>query len=50
MDKDFLEALKVGLPQTAGIAVGVDRLIMLAADATDISETLLFPGKKLFDL
>jgi lysyl-tRNA synthetase class 2 len=50
MDADFISALKAGMPETAGIAVGVDRLVMLAADAADISETLFFPGKELFDL
>ncbi|MGB9637220.1 MAG: EF-P lysine aminoacylase EpmA [Microgenomates group bacterium] len=35
-DHEFIEALKRGLPQTAGIAVGVDRLIMLFTDSEDI--------------
>lgn len=42
-DKDFLEALKIGLPQCSGIAVGIDRLVMLFADAPSIKDTLLFP-------
>jgi lysyl-tRNA synthetase class 2 len=50
MDADFISALKAGMPETAGIAVGVDRLVMLAADTADVSETLFFPGKELFDL
>lgn len=50
IDNDLIEALKSGLPPVSGIAVGVDRLIMLAADAPDISETLFFPAKELFDL
>lgn len=37
-DKDFVEALKEGMPKTAGIAVGVDRLVMLFANAKDIRE------------
>jgi lysyl-tRNA synthetase class 2 len=45
MDKDLIEALN-SMPPTAGIAVGVDRLIMLAADAEDISETLFFPASE----
>ena len=49
MDMDFIEALKVGMPEAGGIAVGVDRLIMLFADATDIADTLFFPAKDLFD-
>jgi lysyl-tRNA synthetase class 2 len=50
MDSDFIVALKAGMPQTAGIAVGVDRLVMLAAGVATIAETLLFPGGELFDL
>jgi lysyl-tRNA synthetase class 2 len=47
-DHDFIEALKLGLPVTGGIALGVDRLIMLLADAADISEVLPFPANTLF--
>jgi len=47
-DHDFIKALKVGLPECSGIAVGVDRLIMLLADVTDIAETMFFPGKEEF--
>ena len=50
IDKEFIKALKAGLPASAGIAVGVDRLIMLAGDFSDISQTLTFPAKKLFAL
>ncbi len=41
-DEDFLEALKRGLPPCAGIALGVDRLVMLFTDASSIHDTLLF--------
>lgn len=50
IDEDLIEALASGLPVVSGIAVGVDRLIMLAADVSDISDTLFFPAKELFDL
>lgn len=50
IDEDLIEALDSGLPTVAGIAVGVDRLIMLAADVPSISETLFFPGEEMFDL
>jgi len=46
-DRDFIEALKAGLPDCAGIAVGIDRLLMLFLDTTNINETLLFPVKDL---
>jgi elongation factor P--(R)-beta-lysine ligase len=48
IDADFIDALKSGMPDAGGIAVGVDRLIMLFSDMTDISDTLFFPGKDLF--
>jgi lysyl-tRNA synthetase class 2 len=48
IDHDFIEALKVGMPPSGGIAVGIDRLIMLFADVTDIADTLLFPAKEFF--
>ncbi len=41
-DHDFIDALKVGLPTCSGIAVGVDRLVMLLADTADIADTLFF--------
>jgi lysyl-tRNA synthetase class 2 len=50
MDYDFIDALKVGLPEASGIAVGVDRLIMLLADVPAISDTLFFPLAELFGL
>lgn len=48
IDMDFISALKVGMPEAGGIAVGVDRLIMLFANVTDIADTMFFPGKELF--
>lgn len=50
IDEDLIDALKSGLPPVSGIAVGVDRLIMLAADAPTVSDTMFFPGQELFDL
>lgn len=47
-DHDFIAALKQGLPVTGGIALGVDRLIMLMADAPDIISVLPFPAQTLF--
>ena len=49
IDMDFIYALKAGMPQAGGIAMGVDRLIMLFADVTDIADTLFFPAKDLFE-
>jgi lysyl-tRNA synthetase class 2 len=48
-DADFLHALRVGMPPAAGIAVGVDRLVMLAANARSIRDVTWFPADDLFD-
>jgi lysyl-tRNA synthetase class 2 len=43
IDEDFLAALAHGMPQSAGIALGVDRLVMLATGATHIEDVLWAP-------
>lgn len=49
MDSDFIEALRLGMPRTGGIAVGVDRLVMLFSNSASIKDTLLFPVDDVFD-
>jgi lysyl-tRNA synthetase class 2 len=43
LDEDFLDALDAGLPDSAGCALGFDRLAMLAAHAADITDVLWAP-------
>lgn len=40
LDEEFIEALRHGLPRSGGIALGVDRLVMLAAGVDDIEDVL----------
>ena len=43
MDEHFLAALEHGLPPCSGVAVGFDRVVMLAAGTRDIRDVLTFP-------
>lgn len=43
MDEDFIEALKYGMPPTAGFGVGLDRLFMILSGVSSVRETVLFP-------
>ena len=46
VDAEFLAALAAGIPETAGVALGLDRLLMVATGSSHIDEVLAFPVER----
>ena len=46
MDDDFIRSLEYGMPPTGGLGIGIDRMVMIMCNETNLRDVLLFPQMK----